>query len=272
MARGVTYRDVLREVLPRDVVERLPRSFDIVGDIAIVRIGEEDLLVYGKEISSAIMKIHRRVKAVYARGPVKGLLRIQRLEHLGGERRTETVYRENGLRFSVDIAAMYVNPRLSSERLRVAMEIGEGELVLDMFSGYGAFALNIAKIRRCLVVASDINSTAVTHMRRSIYMNKLVGDVMPLVSDANNVPLRGIFTTVIADNPTNVLNSARSIADALTRGGRAYIYALTNDPEEMRKKIEEASGARLTIKSYHRVREYSPKLNIYRYQAFNSIK
>jgi tRNA (guanine37-N1)-methyltransferase len=267
LARGLTYRDLLSDILPRDVFEKLPRSFDIVGDIAIIRIDERELLKYGGEISNAIMKIHKRVRAVYAKGPARGSLRIQQLEHLGGERRTETIYKENGLRFSVDIAKMYVNPRLGSERLRIAMDIKDGELVLDMFSSYGAFAINIARIRRCLVVASDINSDAVTHMKRSIYMNKLLGEVMPLVSDANNMPLRGVFTTVIADNPTNILESVEAITNALVKGGRAYIYALTDEPEAMGREIERSSGFRLAIKTYYKVKEYSPRLNIYRYLA-----
>ncbi len=267
-ARGITYRDLLRGVLPHDLIDRLPRSFDIVGDIAIIRINDRDLLRYANEISSAIMKIHKRVRAVYSRGPARGLLRVQALEHLGGERRTETIYRENGLRFSVDIASMYVNPRLGGERLRIAMEVRDGELVLDMFSSYGAFAINIARIRRCSIVASDINPIAVYHMKRSIYMNRLVGEVMPVVSDANSAPPRGSFTTVIADNPTNILESIGVIADMLIRGGRAYIYALTDDPDGMGRKIEELSGARLSVSSYSVVREYSPRLNIYRYLAF----
>lgn len=268
--RGATYKDLLGGMLPRDVVERLPRSFDIVGDIAIIRIADRDLLKYGYEISSAIMKIHRRVRSVYARGPAEGLLRIQSLEHLGGERRTETVYRENGLRFSVDIALMYVNPRLGSERLRIATEIGDGELVLDMFSSYGAFAINIARLRRCLVVANDINIDAVAHMKKSIYMNKLVGEVLPLVSDATNIPLRGSFTTVIADNPTNILESIKVIAEMLVRNGRAYIYALTSEPEATKRRIEELSEGKLVVRTYTSVREYSPRLNIYRYLAIRS--
>lgn len=267
VVRGTTYRDLLEGILPRDVIDRLPRSFDIVGDIAIIKIGDSDLLKYSHEISRAIMKIHKRVRAVYARGSTRGLLRVQSLEHLGGEKRTETIYKENGLRLSVDIASMYVNPRLGSERLRIAVEVRDGELVLDMFSSYGAFAINIARIRRCSIVASDINTVAVSHMRRSIYMNRLVGEIMPLVSNAKSMPLRGSFTTVIADNPTNIIESVSTIADMLIRGGRAYIYAITDDPQATWRKIEELSKARLALRSYHAVREYSPRLNIYRYLA-----
>jgi tRNA wybutosine-synthesizing protein 2 len=74
-------------------------------------------------------------------------MRIHSIRHIGGERRTTTIYKENGIYFSVDIASMYVNTRLASEGLRVVREIADESLVLDLFSGYGGFALNIAKIR-----------------------------------------------------------------------------------------------------------------------------
>lgn len=253
--------------MPEDIVARLPRSFDLVGDIAIIRLGD-DLIDYGSEIAEAIMRIHRRVRCVYARGPVQGSLRIQRLRHIGGERRTTTIYRENGVLFSVDIASMYVNTRLSSERLRIAMEISDNEKVLDLFSGYGAYALNIAKVRRASVIAMDINWESVVHMVRSIYMNRLAGTVHPLVSDAGNPPLRGEFDVVIADNPTDMDKYIETIAGLLRRGGRAYIYILVETPEDGVNRIEKLSRGVLRVSDFQRIREYSPRLNIYRYRAY----
>jgi tRNA (guanine37-N1)-methyltransferase len=263
----ITYRDLLRGRLPDDIVARLPRSFDLVGDIAIIRL-DEDLIEYGPEIAEAIMRIHRRVRCVYARGPVQGTLRIQRLHHIGGERRTETIYRENGVLFSVDIASMYVNTRLSSERLKIAMEIIDNETVLDLFSGYGAYALNIARIRRASVIATDINRESIIHMVKSIYMNKLAGTVHPLVSDAESPPMRRGFDVVIADNPTDMDRYIETIAGLVRRGGRAYIYILVERPEDGVNKIERLSRGALRVSDLQRVREYSPRLNIYRYRAY----
>jgi len=262
-----TYRDLLRGRLPDDIVARLPRSFDLVGDIAIIRL-DKDLIGYGHEIAEAIMRIHRRVRCVYARGPVQGTLRIQRLHHIGGERRTETIYKENGVLFSVDIASMYVNTRLSSERLKIAMEISDNETVLDLFSGYGAYALNIAWIRRASVIATDINRESIIHMVKSIYMNKLAGTVHPLVSDAESPPTRRGYDVVIADNPTDMDRYIETIAGLVRRGGRAYIYILVERPEEGVNRIERLSRGALRVSDLQRVREYSPRLNIYRYRAY----
>ncbi len=260
--RGVSYRDLLVGSLPEDVVSRLPRSFDIVGDIALIRL-DDDLITYGREISEAIMRIHRGVRAVYARGSAEGSVRIHGIRHIGGERRTTTVYKENGIYFSVDIASMYVNTRLAGERFRVAREVADGSLVLDLFSSYGGFALNIAKIRRAEVVAIDINPYAVDHMRRSIAMNRLRGSVYPIITDSKSPPLRGGFDVVIADNPTNVEPFIEVIEDLLKRGGKAYIYLLAESIEDATNRINTKSP-KLEIESCAEVKEYSPKLRIYR--------
>ncbi|MEM4970742.1 MAG: methyltransferase domain-containing protein [Sulfolobales archaeon] len=260
--RGVSYRDLLAGVVPSDVLPRLPRSFDIIGDIALIRL-DDDLIAYGREVAEAIMRIHRGVRAVYARRSVEGSLRIQGIIHIGGERRTTTIYRENGILFSVDIASMYVNTRLASERLRIAQEIADGSLVLDLFSGYGGFALNIAKIRRAEVVANDINPYAVEHMKRSIAMNRLRGSVYPVISDSRNPPLRGEFDVVIADNPTNIEPFTDVIADLLKRGGKAYIYILAESPGNAIETIHRGTS-RLEVRSCTEMKEYSPKLTIYR--------
>lgn len=267
--RGVSYRDLLVGSLPGDVLLRLPRSFDIVGDIALIRL-DDDLIVYGERIAEAIMRIHRGVRAVYARGSAEGSMRIHGVRHIGGERRTTTIYRENGIYFSVDIASMYVNTRLASERLRVAREIADGSLVLDLFSGYGGFALNIAKIRWAEVIAIDINPYAVEHMRRSIAMNRLRGYVYPIITDSRSPPLRGEFDVVIADNPTNIGPFIEIIEDLVKRGGKAYIYLLAESAEDATNKINTKSS-KLEVELCGEVKEYSPKLRIYRCIAHKTL-
>jgi tRNA (guanine37-N1)-methyltransferase len=266
LLRGVGYRDLLVGSLPDEVISRLPRSFDIVGDIAVIKL-DEDLMVYGREIAEAIMRIHKRIRAVYARGAVTGPMRVQTIRHIGGEERTVTIYRENGISFSVDIASMYVNTRLASERLRVAREVRDGDLVLDLFSGYGGFALNIAKIRRATVIANDINPQAIEHMKRSIAMNRLQGSVHPLVSDSKNPPVKAGFDIIIADNPTNIEPFIGVIADLLKRGGRAYIYILANSAEEAANIVYRDLPSRLYIELCEEIKEYSAKLKIYRCKA-----
>ncbi|MEL9929555.1 MAG: methyltransferase domain-containing protein [Sulfolobales archaeon] len=263
---GKTYRDLLRGVLPDDIVSRLPRSFDLVGDIALIKL-PEDLIPYGPQVSEAIMKIHRNVRSVYARRRVSGVFRIHELIHIGGVDISETVYTENGVRFYVDVKKMFVNPRMATERLRIAGIIDEGSSVLDLFSGYGGFSLNIARLKNAYVVAVDLNSHAMEALKRSIGMNKLKGVVDPICGEALTI-MKGLredfFDVIILDNPTEVLKYVDAGMRLLKRGGRAFIYTLSEDESILRKRLSELE---IDVIECFSVREYSPDLSIFRCNA-----
>jgi len=165
----------------------LPRSFDIIGDIAIVEIPPE--LSHAKKlIGEAIIKVHPKIKAVFAKaGPVTGIFRIRDLEHIYGEFKTLTLHREYGCVFKVDVLRTYFSPRLSLEHHRVASQVRDGETVVDMFSGVGPFAIMIAKYAKATVYAVDANPYAVQLLNENRKMNKLKGQVYPILGDARSI-------------------------------------------------------------------------------------
>ena len=88
----------------------------------------------------------KSVKCVYGQeGGIEGDFRLRKLRHLGGEERTTTLHKENGLRLKLDVETCYFSPRLSTERLRIADQVEEGEKVLNMFAGVGPYSILIAK-------------------------------------------------------------------------------------------------------------------------------
>ena len=56
-----SYKDVIK--VPKDVFELLPNSFDIVGNIAVVKVTDE-VYKYKEELGHAIMKANRNVATV----------------------------------------------------------------------------------------------------------------------------------------------------------------------------------------------------------------
>ena len=258
-----SYKDLLRDLFDEKILEKLPRSFDIVGDIALIKIPDE-LMNYSRYVGEAIMKIHKNVRAVYARRSVSGVYRISEVIHIAGEKKTETIYSENGIRFYVDIEKMYVNPRLSTERSRIVKYVSDNDLVLDLFAGYGAYSLNIAKEKYVFVVASDLNIHAIEAMRRSLRLNKLRGLVEPIHSEAmylGNILRGNTFDLVIADNPTMIDLFIDHIPKLVKRGGRVIMYILTSDIDNTRRILVEK---KLIPEDCIVVREYSATKNIFR--------
>ena len=67
VSTGRTYKDILRGRIPEHVLSRLPSSFDVIGDIAVINLkeGANDVLKYGVVIADALMGVARNVKSVY---------------------------------------------------------------------------------------------------------------------------------------------------------------------------------------------------------------
>ncbi len=161
---------------------------DIIGDIAIVNVPIE-LEGKKKVIAEAVMAVNRNIRTVLNQAsPVSGEYRLRSLEWLSGERKTETVYKEYGCSFRVDLSKVYFSPRLSYERMRIARLVREGEIVVNMFAGVGCFSIVIGKNSKVDKVHSiDINPNAVELMKENIALNKFKGRLEANVGDAKEV-------------------------------------------------------------------------------------
>lgn len=177
----------LQDHIPSRYLELLPHSLDIIGDIAIVELIDE-LQPYAQKIGEAIMTVNSRVTTVYTKaGSVTGKYRLRPLSLIFGEPRTETIHVEYGIRLAIDVTKTYFSPRLSTEHNRVASLVQPGEVILDMFTGVGPFALLAAKQQNVTVYAIDINPHAIKCLERSLKLNRLEGQIIPIVGDCRQV-------------------------------------------------------------------------------------
>ena len=181
-------RQILSETLPPDELTYVYNSYDIVGDIAIIRLICASKK-YSQIIAEAIMTVHKNVKTVLAQtSPIRGDFRLRKLEFIAGENKTVTVHKESGCLFSVDVESCYFSPRLFYERRRIARQIGDREVVVNMFAGVGCFAIIVAKHSNVGKVYSiDVNNTAVQYMQENVRCNRLYGTVIPTLGDAKEV-------------------------------------------------------------------------------------
>jgi tRNA (guanine37-N1)-methyltransferase len=181
-------RENLSEVLPPEDLANVYDSYDIVGDIAILRLTDMSRR-YRRIVAEAVMNIHKHVKTVLAQAsPVHGDFRLRKLEYVSGEDKTATVYKESGCTFSVDVEKCYFSPRLFHERMRIAEKVRNGEVVVNMFAGVGCFSIVIAKNSGAEKVYSiDVNPAAVKYMRENVRLNRVYGKVIPIPGDAKEV-------------------------------------------------------------------------------------
>lgn len=170
--------------IPIELKSLLPTSFDNIGKITILKLLDE-LLPYSKKIGEALLE-RKNIKSVAIDKGVKGESRIRDLKIIAGSKDTETIHKENGLFFKLDISKVYFSPRLATERAKIQKKVRENEIIIDMFAGVGPFSILIAKKSKSKIIyAIDINQEAMKYLKENIQKNK-VKNIVPICADAKD--------------------------------------------------------------------------------------
>ncbi|UCD01787.1 MAG: class I SAM-dependent methyltransferase family protein [Promethearchaeota archaeon] len=266
--------------IPEKYLELIPKSYDIIGHIAIIEFDkiDKEFNKYKEDISKAILSVNKNIKTVYEkRGQIKGKYRLRELVFLYGEDKSETIHKENNCNFKLDIKKTYFSPRLVFERRRIASsEIKENELIVDMFAGVGTFSIQIAKNKNVKIFAFDVNPNAYRYMKDNIKLNKLKGEIIPnnidikVLLDPKNQLGKSLYNKVdriIMNLPENSI-SFINIACFLMKesGGILHFYQFSEKPNPIEKTLknieEELNSLNWEINSIITskvVKHYSPK-------------
>ena len=180
-------KEYLKKKLTKKELALFRRSFDIVGDIAILEIPRL-LNKKQKIIANAVLELHNNIQAVYKEvGGRSGKMRLQKLKWLAGEKRTETVCRENAVALKLDVAKAYFSPRISTERERIYQLVKKSEIVLVMFSGVGPYVIEIAKHAGAMVYGVEINKVAHRYAVENARLNKVEGKTKLFAGDVSRI-------------------------------------------------------------------------------------
>ena len=236
---------------PEDLVENLPRSYDVIGDIAVVEV-PEGVQQFAPIVGQSILKINPHVRLVLQKASrTEGKYRIRGFKVIAGMGGTETTYCEFACRYHLDVSTVYFNPRLSHERMRVARQVMPGEVIVDMFAGVGPYSILMAKQQpKSTVYSVDLNPAAITYLKENVFMNSVADRVIPICGDANLLArgeLRGIANRVIMNLPSESVNYIPAAAQLLReQGGMIHFYAFANRDqsiEEIRNSFQLAVAA-----------------------------
>jgi tRNA (guanine37-N1)-methyltransferase len=197
-------KENLSEILNHWELKLLYNSFDIVGDIAVIRI-PKSLEHRTKIIAEAVLLTNNHIKTVLCQtSPVLGEHRLRQLKFIAGENKTETFHKEFGCSFKVDLRKCYFSPRLSFERMRIAKQVDHDDIVVNMFAGAGCFSIILAKWSNAKKVYSiDINPDAFQYAWENVRLNN-VYVVETIEGNARNVietRLRDIADRIIMPLP-----------------------------------------------------------------------
>ncbi len=132
-------------------------------------------------------------------------------------------------------------PRLTS-RLSAALRVGAGDLVVDVASGPGTSALQVARETGCDVVGVDLSAASVSAATRAAEMAGLAARVRFLEGDAEALPLAdesvdgALCECALCTFPDKTV-AARQFARVLRPGARLAISDITAVRDELPEKL-----------------------------------
>ncbi len=227
--RAESLRGILKNKLSQKELPLVRRSFDLLGNIAIIEIPDE-LKKKRKVIANALIKTHPTIKTVFMKtGPTSGDFRTRPLEFVAGEKNYIAHYRESGCIFEFDVSKVFFSPRLSFERSRITSLVKKKENILALFAGVGPFPIIIAKHKPDTeITAVELNPDAAKFLRRNARLNKVKINIIE--GDVAKV-LPGKFRHIdraVMPLPFKAHSFLEYVIPTMKKGGTIHLYGFGN--------------------------------------------
>ncbi|MEF8883136.1 MAG: class I SAM-dependent methyltransferase family protein [Halapricum sp.] len=287
---SISYREVVRQVgQPRlrtledhlrergwsdDELDRIPGSWAVIGSVVLVEVGDAPR---PEEIGDALLTIHGEADTVLARGQISGTHREPDVEVIAGEGDTETVHREHGVEYGLDLADVMFSPGNKAERARMGDTVGRGERVLDMFAGIGYFSLPMA-MAGADVIAVEHNPAAFQFLLENAMRNGVQDRIQAYRADCRDVLEEGLDAFGEAPTVDRIVMGYYDATEpgdgggftyldpaieALAPGGVVHVHEATPEPLAFERPIERIeaaaadAGRSVEVLATHRVKGYS---------------
>jgi len=265
-------KSVLGKVLRAEEMQYAPNSFEIIGSgnkfVALVEIPDE-IKDRKSIVAETIMRLNKNIKSVLEKiSARKGDFRTRDYELIAGDKDTEVLHKENGYLLRIDPQKAYFSAREGTERLKVAQQVGRGEVVMVFFSGIGAYAVAIAVEQPDIskIFAIEINPDAVEYMRQNLRINRIADKVMPIMGDVKEAA-KNFYSKcdrVLMPLPLGASEFLDEAILCLHQKGIVHFYTLVDksDFTPAEKQIDEVCrrlGKTFKILNKRKISEYSPR-------------
>jgi len=198
---------------------------------------------------------------------------IMKIDHIQGTKRepvynilygneTETIHKENGCLFKLDLSKVMWSKGNNNERLRIAKLVEDNEVVLDMFAGIGYFSIPIGVHSNAKHIYSiEINPNSYFYLCENIKLNKL-DNITPILGDcmvhapkykADRIVMGYVKTT------HHYLNVA---INSLNEGGILHYHETV--PEKLmntrplERIISQAGNREVELLKLNKIKKYAP--------------
>ena len=175
---------------------------------------------------------------------------------------TETINKENGCLFKLDLKKVMWSKGNNNERIRIAKLVEDNETVIDMFAGIGYFSIPIGVHSNAKQVYSiEINPNSFHYLKENIKLNK-INNIIPLLGDCMDITPEYSADRIIMGYVKTTHHYLKTAIDSLNKGGVIHYHETV--PEKLMdtrpiNRIKEVAGDRsVEFLKLNKVKKYSP--------------
>ena len=215
------------------------------------------------------LALKHRVKSIVKINHIGGEMREPSLEIIYGDE-TETVHKENGCLFNLDLSKVMWAKGNNNERLRIAKLVEDGEVVVDMFAGIGYFSIPIGVHSNAEKIYSiEINPNSHHFLCRNVELNKInkkagYDRLVPILGDCRIEAPKYSADRVLMGYVKTTHHYLNPAIEAVKEGGIVHYHETVPEklietrPFERFKKAADVYGRDIEVLNIQNIKKYSP--------------
>ncbi len=257
----------IEPTLTADIFELLPRKWELLGDVLIVKFPQE-LEEYLPMLSEIYAEVLGAKTVLRETEKIRGPLRVPTMEVLYGTR-TETVHKENGVIFKFDASKLIFSSGNIDERERMAYISEPNETIVDMFAGIGYFTLPLAVHSRPeKIYACELNPVAYQYLQENIVLNDVGNIIEPILGDNRETAPEKIANRIIMGYIKQTVEFLPKAFKILNEEGGTIHYhdtcpneLLPAQPLQIVQKVATDHNKNVELLNYKKIKSYAPGIS-----------
>jgi len=255
----------LSKKIPTELFNRTPDKWEKIGDVVTIKLPPE-LKGYKTQIGEHYAKALKCKTVLNDVGGISGIYREPNVEIIYGEQDTETVHKENGIRFRLDPQKVMFSSGNMDERIRMAKISNKKETVVDLFAGIGYFTLPMAVYSKPKkIFACEINPISYEHLCNNISLNHVTEIVEPLLGDNKEIAPKNVADRVVMGYIRDTHRFLQIAMNCLKdRTGIIHYHDVSPDdaipkkPFKFIQKVIEQYNNDVELVTFKKIKSYAP--------------